>query len=206
MLWCIYLYKERKFNHSWLLPFFLVYFVSDTTMLFVSPARVGGFGFFNIQSFGWEVWVFIACLFWLSWFVIPIWCACKLLYGKIHWLYLWPLLILCIVLSGSETLGLSTVKRRFIMHVLVEPTMLILSMVLIVKYVARQIHYGERIDFLSYSVAITSMMLLLKLGLLFNGSGLLKRWQSHTFYFLFMATVVLAYFGHKRLLRWLTYH
>jgi hypothetical protein len=81
--------------------------------------------------------------------------------------------------------------------------MLLLAMVLIAKYVAEQIREGKPIDYLGYAVALTSAVLLLKLALMFSGTGALKRWQAHVFHLLYMTTIVLAYFGQRRLRKWL---
>lgn len=207
-LWVIYLWSKRKSNqtHPWTVFFFGTYTVTDNVLWFMSPTEDGGIGLITFNNLEYQVWIFLVSILWLTWFVVPVWCACKLLYERIPFWYLWSLIVLCLFLSGSEYLGLTTHQRRFAMHAIAEPIMLIVALGLIAKYLFKQIKECGSIDYLSYAVALTSMMLLLKLGLLFSGDGLLKRWQSHTFYYLFFATIILSYRGHERLKSWLMFH
>lgn len=202
-LWCAFLWKERKRNHPWLLSFFLVYFISDTSMLLASPSSAGGFNLLGPSLIGQKQWVFIACIAWMGWFVIPILAGCKLALGRVPWWCTVSLVMFCIGLSGSEYMGLTGLQRRFVMHVVWEPIMLVIALVLVACYVYKAVRAGEHIDFLSFAVAATAMMLLLKLALILDSIGMLSRWQSHTFFYLYMTTVVGFYFGQKRLRRWM---
>jgi hypothetical protein len=159
-------------------------------MLLFSPPHTGGYDFLNSKHIGRELWVPMICVAWLSWFVAPFFAAVKLQRGRVPWAYLVPVIAIALLLSFSESLGLSTAARRIAMHAVFEPALLVLAVYFLTRYTIAHIKAGEDINFLCFAVLWMSLMLGLKLLLMLDHNFLLKRWPAHYFYYVFMLITV----------------
>lgn len=196
LLWCAALWRHRKTNHPWTLPFWAVYTVTDTLMLVWSPTRLGGFALLGPTSGPW--WVFVAAAAWLAWFVAPPLAAVRLWFGRAPWWLSALLVLAATVLAAAEMLGASQALRRGLMHVAFEPICIVVSLVFVGRYTARIVKNGcsKGIDYLAFSVRITAMMLLLKIGLILK-DGILIKWVAYAFHGIYMLAAV-GYYVWKR--------
>lgn len=200
LAWCVWLWRNRRGDHAWTLPFFATYALTDTLMLLWSPERLGGFAMLGPTSGPW--WVVVACMAWLAWFVAPPLAAVRLWLGRVPWWLAAGLVAAMAALSCSEALGASKGTRRALMHIAFEPACLIASLVIVGRYTARAVKCGslEGIDYLAFAVRITAMMLLLKIGLILKDGTLIK-WMAYPFHGIYMLFAV-GYYAFKR--RYLT--
>jgi hypothetical protein len=174
-------------------------------MLAWSPPRLGGFGALGPTSGPW--WIFAASLAWLLWFVAPPLAAVRLYTGRAMWWLVAALVLVAVALSASEMLGASTALRRGLMHLVLEPACLVAALIVTWRYVSRVVKTGRDngIDYLAFAIQITSMMLLLKIGLILKG-GILVKWMAYVFHGIYMTVAVGYYvFRRKYLTPWLLY-
>jgi hypothetical protein len=205
LTWCAALWRNRRDDHPWLLPFFLLYTLTDLLMLAWSPSRLDGFAVLGPTSGPW--WVFVAALMWLLWFVAPLLASFKLYFGNVRLFMSIPLLAAAVVLSASEMLGASVALRRGLMHLAFEPLCLIVSLAIMWRYVSNVVNRGleKGIDYLAFAVQITAMMLLLKIGLILK-DGTLVKWMAYIFHGIYMFAAVGYYvFRRRYLVPWLLY-
>lgn len=206
LAWCAWLWRNRRDDHPWLLPFFLLYTLTDCLMLAWSPAKLGGFAVLGPTSGPW--WVFASAGTWLLWFVAPLLASFKLYFGNVRWFMSVPLLAAAVALSASEMLGASVALRRGLMHLAFEPLCLLAALVIMWRYVSNVVNQGleKGIDYLAFAVQITAMMLLLKIGLILN-DGILVKWMAYIFHGIYMLAAVGYYvFRRKYLVPWLLSH
>lgn len=203
LAWCAVLWRHRRSNHSWLLPFFLLYTLTDCLMLAWSPGHLGGFAILGPTSGPW--WVFVASLAWLLWFVAPPVAALGLWRGRLP-VVAGPLLVgTACALSAVELWGGPAQLRRTLMHAVFEPLCLIAALVFAYMYSRNVIAQGAEkgLDYLAFAIRITTIMLLLKIGLILK-DGILVKWMAYAFHGLYMAAAVGYYvFRRKYLIPWL---
>jgi hypothetical protein len=206
LTWCAVLLRHRRDNHPWLLPFFLLYTLTDVLMLAWSPTRLDGFALLGPTNGPW--WVFVAALAWLLWFVAPPLAAIRLWTGRAPWWTAALLMLGAVALSASEILGASVALRRGLMHIVFEPLCLIAALIIMWRYVSNVVNKGleKGIDYLAFAVQITAMMLLLKIGLILK-DGILVKWMAYIFHGIYMFAAVGYYvFRRRYLMPWLLYH
>jgi hypothetical protein len=108
-----------------------------------------------------------------------------------------------VLLSNLEVLGFDLMTRRMAMYIIFAPFLLLVTMVIIGRYIARQILNGEPMDFLCHVVAITVFMFAVRLLLMMDKSMILGQKASHALFFFYMAVIIGAYFAVPRLRAWI---
>ena len=199
LAWCSVLWLHRRDNHTWTLPVYAAFTLADTLMLLWSP-----YGLALGPGSG-PVWVFAAAVAWMSWFSACLLAAVRLWLGRVPWWVGAAVAVPGVLVAGSESLGASQDTRRTLMHVFYEPMCLIGAFLLIRSYVQRVVKSGceSGIDYLAFLIGVTSIILLLKLGLMLD-DGLLVYWMAYAFHVLFMVTIIVYYvWKRKYMIPWL---
>lgn len=200
---CLWCHRSRN-DHSWLLPFAGLYAITDLIGYVVSPRSIGGLELVPLYVTHHDVWIAAAVAMWLSWFAAPALTAVKLWRGRVDWRWWVGILVPLLALSLSEMLGASTTLRRQLMHYLYEPAVLLVTAYCLAMYIATKVRRGEFLDFLSFAVAWTAVLLGLKILLLLDRQFRYSRLPSRAFFFIYAVLMVTVYLGWPRMRRWLS--
>jgi hypothetical protein len=203
LAWVATLWRRRERDHPWLLPYFSTYFISDVIMWMGSSTAVGGLNLFTPNLVGRQPYVIGLCLVWCSWFCIPLFTARKLAHNRVGWRWVVVTVAIAVLVSASESLGLTPYQRRFLMHRLTEPAFLIVALWILVRHSVPKIRKGKAPSFLAFVVMASSVVLLIRLALLYSGKLELQRVGAVALYATYILAVVTLYFYDERIRRWM---
>jgi hypothetical protein len=172
-------------------------------MLFSDSPDTGGFNLVGPSLIGRELWVGLVCILWSSWILVLLYAIVKLYYGRVSWKWLYPPAFIAVMLSFSESLGLSSMARRTAMHIYFEPLILLITLIMVGRYIAQRVSKGEELDFLSCVVLTTACMFMIRLLLMLDHRMMLSRPQSHVLFFFYMGVVISSYFLLPRMRAWM---
>lgn len=108
-----------------------------------------------------------------------------------------------LLIATSELFGISPYSRRVLMHYVYEPIVLLTALILLGIYSWRKIQKGEAVDFLAFAASWTTIMLALKILLLFDANFKYQVLPSRAFFFIFMIITVVVYHTTPKVRKWL---
>jgi hypothetical protein len=195
LAFCISLWRNRRTDHPWTLPYFVVMMGADALMLAVHPS---GFDLLGLDGL---VWVAISTAGWTSWAGMCALAGVRLFAGRLPAWVLVAVVLAWALCAMAGPLGASTTTRRLLMHGAFQPVCLIGAIVLIRYYVSRAIKRADRngIDFLAFAVQATSIMQLIRLGTMLK-HGILTIWASYVLYAIYFFVLVGYYIWKRRYL------
>lgn len=201
--WVVVLWRNHRRDHAWLAPFFTSYLVTDTFLFACGHPTSGGLGLITPALIGRDAWIGAQCMSWICWFVAPLFASMRLRYRVLPRMPIVIVVFIALLLSWSESFGISTEWRRLTMHLIYEPLVLIAAAAMLAAHVSSRVREGGSIDFLVFAVLWTSLLLGLKTLMLLDEQYLLMRWPAHAFFYIYYVTTVTTYWLTPRFKRWL---
>jgi hypothetical protein len=201
--WTFYLWRRRHRDDPWLWKFFTTYTFTDATMWLGGDPSIGGLNILTQDLLGRDLWIAWICIFWFSWILAPLYAALKIARDRVGWGWISVTAGAAVLLSVSESLGLSSTERRFLMHRLFEPVLLLAAILVVVRASVSKIRDGEMPDYFALVVVATATLLLVRLTWLYDGGLLLQRVGARVLYFVYMFAIIVTHHYDERIRRWI---
>jgi hypothetical protein len=201
--WAIYLWFRRRHDHPWLWRFYGISAAIDGSFFLMDSPASGGLNLFPLYAYSRPIWIALATFCWMAWYWMPALLSVKLMRERVGWRVAVPILLSVLLVSCSEILGASTMFRRQLMHYILEPILVIITMACLLVYIIRQIKLGEIPDFLAFAMAATIVPLVGKILFLLNDQLLISnRTPAHVYHYLHLGIIILMYHITPRFRRW----
>ena len=201
--WTLFLWRRRDRDDSWLWKFFAVYTISDSIFWLAGTPDIGGLHLIRREHMGHDLWTLWVCALWFSWFLAPLFVALRLAHGRVSRCWIAAAVTVAVLLSASESLGLTPYQRRFLMHRMYEPALLSCAAWFVIRGSVAKIRKGELPRFLAYAVLASVTLLSIRLVWLYTLDLELRRVAARGLYFTYIGGVMLVYRYRSRIKRWM---